>query len=198
MNLSTVLKSADKPLNFEQDVKGSRCIMYRLNELNLFLGNNQKEIVSFTVNPIQHDEYSFIFYEEENELGLLYSCFGVKHLEKLKEILKKEVSYDEFEALKRDKEFVKEYKRKFYKELPLEKSYIDLLSSVCAIDFNRDENKWLGLDGWSVNCRSYNQEKELHLWCCVGSTYFEPIVTLVNNTMRLVGIDDEYSFRIIH
>ena len=173
--------------------------MYHLNELNIFLENNQKEIISFTVNPIQHDKYSFIFYEEENELWLLYSCFGVKHIEKLKEILKKEVSYDEFKALKRDKEFVKEYKRKFYNKLLVDESYWNLLSSVCAIDFNHpDEKKWLGLDGWSVNCRSCNQDKELYLWCCVGSTYFEPIVTLVNNTMRLVGIEDEYSFRIIH
>ena len=173
--------------------------MYHLNELNIFLENNQKEIISFTVNPIQHDKYSFIFYEEENELWLLYSFFGVKHLEKLKEIFKKEVSCDEFKALKRDKEFVKEYKRKFYNKLLVDESYWNLLSSVCAIDFNHpDEKKWLGLDGWSVNCRSCNQDKELYLWCCVGSTYFEPIVTLVNNTMRLVGIEDEYSFRIIH
>lgn len=169
--------------------------MYHLNDLNLFLENNQKEIMSFIVSPIQHNEYSFIYYKEENELGLLYSCFGFNHLRKIKEIIKKEVSYEEFKKLKLTDEFTKEYKRMFYKKFSLEKSYVDLVSSACAIDFGAEEKKRLGLDGWSVDCRAYNQEKNLHLWCCTGTEYFEPVVTLVNNTMRLIGIEDKYNFK---
>lgn len=98
-----------------------------------------------------------------------------------------------YTTIKRDKSFIHKYKEKFMRleEIFLYKNHLIQLNGFYA---EENENNWMGLDGFSLNCKLPKDDRILYIKDFSRNGLFRPIIDLANFFLDVAGVDKKYRF----
>lgn len=174
--------------------------LYDIDKVNLLLEDGEKEIISYTIEPIDRKRYMFIFYEKGSCLYLKNSEYlPMELIEFMKGFAEKEMTLPDFlKKVAMQKTFIEAYKEKFLCTIKINEPYLIMMIEKAAnLDINHLTAKSYGLNGFSMDCYAPRWGRILELGNYSKDKYFQPVIDLANWLLDMKGADPRYRFAIL-
>ena len=158
---------------------------------------SEEPLLGFYISPIRKRHYLFIFVRTQEQLLLYMGSHDTKELVQfLNECVPQHISISYFlDAIYPSEHFLSAYKSKFLKlSAVTDKNLEALFEPAYRTDLSVPNDRGFGLDGFSLTCYNYMQQKKADIYCTRHSVHYKHVKALANKLLDLAKADSTSRF----